>query len=131
MGKSVERLREESEPRLRKLLHDLDLYRSPLASDAKHKVYRSWPERWLESIVLEEPAKIDALLDPEHFYSQVPALAAPARRRFSTPRIFRRDADRYAAAAGLAGRAGLAVSFGHGNFAENIYRRKYKSPASA
>jgi len=32
LGKSVERLREESEPRLRKLLHDLDLYRSPLAS---------------------------------------------------------------------------------------------------
>jgi hypothetical protein len=79
LGKSVERLREESEPRLRKLLHDLDLYRSPLASDAKHKVYRSWPERWLESIVLEEPAKIDALLDPKHFYSQVPALAAGDR----------------------------------------------------
>jgi len=79
LGKSVEKLREESEPRLRKLLHDLDLYRSPLASDAKHKVYRSWPERWLESIVLEEPAKIDALLDPKHFYSQVPALAAGDR----------------------------------------------------
>lgn len=79
LGKSIERLRAESEPRLRKLLHDLDLYRSPLAGDTKHKLYRSWPERWLESIVQDDPAKIDALLDPKHFYSQVPALAAGDR----------------------------------------------------
>jgi hypothetical protein len=79
LGKSVERLNEATEPRLRKLLHDLCLYRSPLASDTKHRLYRGWPERWLESIVLEDPAKLDAILDPKHFYSQVPALAAGDR----------------------------------------------------
>lgn len=79
LGKSVERLNESSEPRLRKLLHDLCLHRSSLASDTKHRLYRGWPERWLESVVLEEPAKLDAILDPKHFYSQVPALAAGDR----------------------------------------------------
>ncbi|HEY0703048.1 MAG TPA: hypothetical protein VGD60_09800 [Candidatus Acidoferrales bacterium] len=79
LGKSVEKLNDASEPRLRKLLRDLCLYRNPLASDTKHKLYRGWPERWLESIVLEEPAKLDAILDPRHFYSQVPALAAGDR----------------------------------------------------
>src|ERR1700691_1671593 len=33
----------------------------------------------LESIVLEDPAKLDAQLDSRHFYSQVPALAAGDR----------------------------------------------------
>lgn len=74
LGKSVEKLHADSEPRLRKLLRDLDFHRDPLATDAKHRLYRGWPERWLESIVLEDPARIDALLDPHHFYSQVPAL---------------------------------------------------------
>jgi hypothetical protein len=79
LGKSVEKLTETSEPRLRKLLRDLCLHRSPVASDTKHRLYRGWPERWLESIVLEDPAKLDAVLDPKHFYSQVPALAAGDR----------------------------------------------------
>jgi len=69
LGKSFARLNTGSEPRLRKLLHDLDIHRSPLASDSKHRLYRGWPERWLESIVVEDSAKLDALLDPKHFYS--------------------------------------------------------------
>ena len=76
---SFERLTFDSEPRLRKQLHDLDVHRNPLAGDANHRLYRNWPERWLESIVLKDPAKLDAMLDPEHFYSQVPALAAGDR----------------------------------------------------
>ncbi|MGA9887957.1 MAG: hypothetical protein WBQ31_10715, partial [Candidatus Acidiferrales bacterium] len=44
-----------------------------------HYLYRAAPERWLESIVLEDPVSLDAQLDPEHFYSQVPALAAGDR----------------------------------------------------
>jgi len=79
LGKSIEKLNADSEPRLRKLLADLDLHRDPLATDTKHRLYRGWPERWLESIVQEDPARIDALLDPNHFYSQVPALTAGDR----------------------------------------------------
>jgi hypothetical protein len=64
---------------LERLLQPLDLHRSPLATDADHALYRGAPERRLESIVLEDPAKLDALLDTRHFYSQVPALAAGDR----------------------------------------------------
>lgn len=79
LGRSIEKLNEDSELRLRKLLHDLDHYRNALSSDTNHRLYRSVPERWLESIVLEDPTKLDALLDPKHFYSQVPAMSAGDR----------------------------------------------------
>jgi hypothetical protein len=79
LGNAPERLTSASEPRLERLLHQLDLHRKSLAEDANHYLYRAAPERWLESIVLEAPVKLDAQLDPEHFYSQVPALAAGDR----------------------------------------------------
>jgi hypothetical protein len=68
-----------AEPALKRLLHDLDLHRTSLAEDTNHPLYRWAPERWLESLVLEDPSKIDAQLDPRHLYSQVPALAAGDR----------------------------------------------------
>jgi len=76
LGNSTEMLTSSNERALERLLHQLDLHRSPLTTDANHAFYRGAPERWLESIVLEDPAKLDALLDTRHFYSQVPALAA-------------------------------------------------------
>ncbi|HEY4949026.1 MAG TPA: hypothetical protein VIH88_01710 [Candidatus Acidoferrales bacterium] len=79
LGNSTEMLTTSNERALERLLHQLDLHRSPLATDANHALYRGAPERWLESIVLEDPAKLDALLDTRHFYSQVPALAAGDR----------------------------------------------------
>ena len=79
LGRSIEKLNENSEPRLRKLLRDLDCFRNSLAPDTNHRLYRSAPERWLESIVMEDPAKLDAMLDPKHFYSQVPAMSAGDR----------------------------------------------------
>lgn len=79
LGNSPERLTSAAKPRLERLLRQLDLHRNPLAEDANHYLYRGSPERWLESIVLEDPAKLDAQLDPQHFYSQVPALAAGDR----------------------------------------------------
>jgi hypothetical protein len=42
-------------------------------------LYRAAPERWLESLVLEGSEKLDAQLDPQHVYSQVPALLAGSR----------------------------------------------------
>jgi hypothetical protein len=79
LGNSTELLTTSNERALERLLHQLDLHRSPLATDTNHAHYRGAPERWLESIVLEDPGKLDALLDSGHFYSQVPALAAGDR----------------------------------------------------
>lgn len=79
LGSAPERLTTATKPRLERLLHQLDLHRNSLTEDANHYLYRAAPERWLESIVLQDPAKLEAQLDPEHFYSQVPALAAGDR----------------------------------------------------
>jgi hypothetical protein len=79
LGNSTELLTSAHERALERLLHQLDLHRSPLATDTNHALYRGAPERWLESSVLEDPAKLDALLATRHFYSQVPALAAGDR----------------------------------------------------
>ena len=79
LGKSVQKLKTESESKLRKLLHELDARRSPLAADTNHTLFRGAPERWLESIISEDPTRVDAVLDPQYFYSQVPALVAGDR----------------------------------------------------
>jgi hypothetical protein len=79
LGNSTELLTAAHERALERLLPKLDLHRIPLASDTNHALYRGAPARWLESIVLHDPAKLDALLDTRHFYSQVPALAAADR----------------------------------------------------
>lgn len=61
---------------LRKLLHDLEKHRHPLASDTRHPLYRAQPERWLESLVQEDVSRIDGSLDPRFVYTQVFANAA-------------------------------------------------------
>jgi len=57
------------------LAFQLDFYRNPYAEDPRHALYRAAPERWIESLILADPLKLDPRLDPRHFYSQVPALA--------------------------------------------------------
>jgi hypothetical protein len=79
LGDSREKFTPSTEPELDQLMRRLDLYRSPLASDTKHTLYRSAPERWLETRVLDDPTKLDAQLDPRHLYCQVPAIAAGDR----------------------------------------------------
>jgi hypothetical protein len=64
---------------LKKLLHDLELHRNPLASSSQHRLYRAAPERWLETLVRRDPAQLDAQLDPGFLYSQVSALSANDR----------------------------------------------------
>ena len=61
------------------LLRELELHRSPVATDTTHALYRAQPERWLESLVAADPARVDARLDARFFYSQVPALTAGDR----------------------------------------------------
>lgn len=56
------------------LLFQLDFYRNVLAEDQKHPLYRAAPERWIETLILSNPLKLEPLLDARYLYSQVPAL---------------------------------------------------------
>jgi hypothetical protein len=47
--------------------------------DKRDPLYRMQPERWLESMLRQDVAVIDAKLDPQHVYTQVPAFAAADR----------------------------------------------------
>jgi hypothetical protein len=66
-----EELTTTSRPALKRLLHDLELHRHPLATDTRHALYRAQPERWLESLVSEDVTRVDAALDARFVYSQV------------------------------------------------------------
>jgi hypothetical protein len=59
-----------SRPALKRLLHDLEVYRHPLATDTRHPLYRAQPERWLEAIVREDVTRVDAQLDARFVYTQ-------------------------------------------------------------
>ena len=79
LGDTREKLTKSNAPKLDRLVHQLDLHRNPAASETNHRLYRASPERWLESLVLEDPSRLEAQLDPRFLYSQVPALAAGDR----------------------------------------------------
>jgi hypothetical protein len=44
-----------------------------------HALWRSHPERWLESLVVQDVAEVDERLDAACLYSQVPAFSASDR----------------------------------------------------
>jgi hypothetical protein len=79
LGDSRERVTEATEPALDRLMRRLDMHRSALASETTHPLYRAAPERWIETLVLQDPTRLDAQLDPGHLYSQLPALAVGDR----------------------------------------------------
>jgi len=79
IGDSRRALAPERHGDFRKLLQELDVYRSPVASDTKHSLYRAQPERWLESLIAADPTRVDARIDPRFFYEQLPALTAADR----------------------------------------------------
>jgi hypothetical protein len=66
-------------PSLEKLLRQLELHRNSLAARTSHPLYRKAPERWIETIIREDPTKLDAQLDPRFLYSQIPAFTAGNR----------------------------------------------------
>ncbi len=57
------------------LILKLDFHRNLLAEDQKHPLYRAAPERWIETLILSNPLKLDPQLDVRFLYSQLPALA--------------------------------------------------------
>jgi hypothetical protein len=68
-----------NENKLKELLAELGTHRCPNPPDPNHPLYRMQGERWLETMVLNEPARLDARLDPRHIYPQVPAFSAGDR----------------------------------------------------
>lgn len=62
LDNSPQRLTSASKPLLARLRHQLDLHRNSLAEDVNHYLYRGAPERWLETIVSEDPTKLDPQL---------------------------------------------------------------------
>ena len=75
IGDFREELTAHSRHALKGLLHDLEFYRHPLATDTRHAMYRAQPERWLESLVREDVTRVDTALDALFVYSQVFASA--------------------------------------------------------
>jgi hypothetical protein len=66
-------------PALEALVREMKAHRHSLTTDTKHRLYRAQPERWLETLVAADPARIDARLDPRHIYAQVPAFSSGDR----------------------------------------------------
>ncbi len=79
LGERQEVLSPEKWAALGALVRELETHRHALASDTKHRLYRAQPERWLETMVADDPARIDARLAPQVIYSQVPAFSSGDR----------------------------------------------------
>lgn len=48
-------------------------------SDKRNALWRMYPERWLESLIVKDIPAVDSHLDSSHVYSQVPAFSASDR----------------------------------------------------
>lgn len=90
LQETEQRLTEDSEPILERLIRRLDLHRNSLAEKTNHPLFRNYPERWLERLIYDDPTKLDAQLDPRFIYSQVPALAGRDQRVLDLVGITRR-----------------------------------------
>jgi hypothetical protein len=53
--------------------------RNPAARNRNDALYRAQPERWLEALVLRNPAVLEPQLNPAFFYAQVPAVLGSDR----------------------------------------------------
>jgi hypothetical protein len=79
VGDVQQHLSQGTAPALKRLLRDLELHRRSENQETNHPLYRRAPERWIETLILEDPTRLDAQLNPRHLYSQIPALAAGDR----------------------------------------------------
>jgi hypothetical protein len=78
-GELRKKLTPSSQSELKGVLHELENYRHPLATNTRHPLYRAQPERWLETIVRSDVTRIDARLDPRFVYTQLFANSASER----------------------------------------------------
>jgi len=79
LGEERRELTSTTWPALERLAQELGLHRNALAKDRNHPLYRVAAERWLESLVLADPARVDAHLHAQPIYPQVPAFSAGDR----------------------------------------------------
>lgn len=77
-GADATLLTEESVPKLRELVAQL-IRRRTASGDKRDALYRQQPERWLESMLRRSPDSIDAMIEPQPVYAQVPAFSAADR----------------------------------------------------
>lgn len=71
-------LTEESAPKLREMAAELVARRQP-SGNKRDALYRQQPERWLESMLRRSLESIDAMVEPQPVYAQVPAFSAADR----------------------------------------------------
>jgi hypothetical protein len=79
LGDARELLRPSTEQAFERLVRSLMLHRTAVSTQKNHKLFRAAPERWLETMIREDPAKLDAHLDVRHLYAQTPALTVGDR----------------------------------------------------
>lgn len=77
-GANTTLLTEESAPTLRQMIAELVARRRP-SGDKRDALYRQQPERWLESMLRRNLDSIDAMIEPQPVYAQVPAFSAADR----------------------------------------------------
>ncbi len=77
-GANATLLTDESAPRLREMVGELVARRQP-SGDKRDTLYRQQPERWLESMLRRSLDSIDAMIEPQPVYAQVPAFSAADR----------------------------------------------------
>ena len=77
-GANATLLTEESAPTLRESVAQLVARRQP-NGDKRDTLYRQQPERWLESMLRRSLDSIDAMVEPQPVYAQVPAFSAADR----------------------------------------------------
>ena len=58
---------------LESLVREILFYRRPDSPDVLHPYYRLQAERWMESLILEDVARLFPEMAPESVYSQIPA----------------------------------------------------------
>jgi hypothetical protein len=64
-------LTESTESVLQRLVTKLKTYRSRLANDLRHGLFRAQAERWMQAMILEDVTRIDVTLDPAQVYEQL------------------------------------------------------------
>jgi hypothetical protein len=71
-------LGEQNAAVFRQLVHSVGEVRHP-EGPRDHALWRLHPERWLESLVVQDVSEVDERLDADCLYSQVPAFSAADR----------------------------------------------------
>jgi hypothetical protein len=77
-GANASLLTDESALKLREMVGEL-IARRRTSGDKRDTLYRQQPERWLESMLRRSLDSVDAMIEPQPVYAQVPAFSAADR----------------------------------------------------